>query len=69
MRRAALGRSTSWASRRLGLVEAMPDGVLELVRRGEVGAWSAMKHLLPLARANATALDTIRDTKPPSPSP
>jgi ParB-like chromosome segregation protein Spo0J len=51
---AGLGRSKSWASRRLGLVEALPDAVLEGVRRGELGAWSAMKHLLPLARANKT---------------
>jgi len=49
----AMGRTKSWASRRLGLVEGLPDGVLESVRRGELGAWSAMKHLLPLARANA----------------
>lgn len=52
---AAMGRTKSWASRRLGLVEGLPDGVLESVRCGELGAWSAMKHLLPLARANASA--------------
>lgn len=51
----AMGRTKSWASRRLGLVEGLPDGVLENVRCGELGAWSAMKHLLPLARANAEA--------------
>ena len=51
----AMGRTKSWASRRLGLVEGLPDGVLESVRCGELGAWSAMKHLLPLARANAEA--------------
>lgn len=56
---AAMGRSKSWASRRLGLVESLPDGVLERVRRGELGAWSAMKHLLPLARANASACERL----------
>lgn len=56
---AAMGRSKSWASRRLGLVETLPDGVLERVRRGELGAWSAMKHLLPLARANAPACERL----------
>ncbi|HQT95658.1 MAG TPA: ParB/RepB/Spo0J family partition protein [Thermoanaerobaculaceae bacterium] len=56
---AAMGRSKSWASRRLGLVEGLPDGVLESVRRGELGAWSAMKHLLPLARANAAACESL----------
>jgi hypothetical protein len=33
-----MGRTKSWASRRLGLVEGLPDGVLESVRRGELGA-------------------------------
>ena len=56
---ASMGRSTSWASRRLGLVEGLPDTVLESVRRGKLGAWSAMKHLLPLARANASACERL----------
>lgn len=55
----AMGRTKSWASRRLGLVEGLPDGVLESVRCGELGAWSAMKHLLPLARANAEACASL----------
>ena len=55
----AMRRSKSWASRRLGLVETLPDGVLERVRCGELGAWSAMKHLLPLARANASACERL----------
>lgn len=58
---AAMRRSKSWASRRLGLVEGLPDGVLERVRRGELGAWSAMKHLLPLARANAVACERLAE--------
>lgn len=56
---AGLGRSKSWASRRLGLVEALPDAVLEGVRRGELGAWTAMKHLLPLARANGVLCERL----------
>jgi hypothetical protein len=56
---AAMRRSKSWASRRLGLVEGLPDGVLAGVRRGEIGAWSAMKHLLPWARANAAACERL----------
>lgn len=56
---AAMGRSKSWASRRLGLVEELPDAVLEGVRCGKLGAWSAMKHLLPLARANAAACERL----------
>ena len=56
---AAMERSKSWASRRLGLIEGLPDGVLGSVRSGELGAWSAMKHLLPLARANAAACERL----------
>ena len=58
---AALGRSKSWASRRLGLVEGMPDAVLEGVRCGKLGAWSAMKHLLPLARANGPGCERLAE--------
>lgn len=56
---ASMGRSKSWASRRLGLVEELPDAVLEGVRSGKLGAWSAMKHLLPLARANGPACERL----------
>ena len=56
---ASMGRSRSWASRRLGLVEVLPDTVLEGVRCGKLGAWSAMKHLLPLARANTSACERL----------
>lgn len=55
----SLGRSKSWVSRRLGLVEGLPDAVLEGVRCGKLGAWSAMKHLLPLARANASSCERL----------
>jgi ParB-like chromosome segregation protein Spo0J len=55
----SMGRSRSWASRRLGLVEALPDTVLDGVRCGKLGAWSAMKHLLPLARANVPACERL----------
>ena len=48
----ALLRSTSWISRRLGLVEVLPESVQHAVRAGCVPAHAAMKFLLPLARAN-----------------
>ena len=48
----ALLRSTSWISRRLGLVEVLPESVQHAVRAGCVPAHAAMKSLLPLARAN-----------------
>ena len=47
-------RSKSWVSRRLALVgERLPVEVQERVRCGLLGAHGAMKHLVPLARANA----------------
>jgi ParB family chromosome partitioning protein len=45
-------KTTSWVSRRLALVRELPEAVQELVRRGELSAHAAMKHLVPLARAN-----------------
>ncbi len=46
-------KSKSWVSRRLSLVRELPESVQELVRKGELCAHAAMKHLVPLARANA----------------
>jgi len=45
-------RTTSWVSRRLGLVNELPASVQEHVRAGAIGAHAAMKYLVPLARAN-----------------
>lgn len=45
-------KTTSWVSRRLALVRELPEAVQDLVRRGELSAHAAMKHLVPLARAN-----------------
>ena len=45
-------KSLSWVSRRLALVSELPETVQELVRKGELSAHAAMKHLVPLARAN-----------------
>jgi len=50
---AALGRSASWVSRRLALVEALPAAAEAAVRAGHVAPQAAMKCLVPLARANA----------------
>lgn len=55
----ALGRSVSWASRRLGLARLLPDKVADAVRRGVVPAHGAMRSLLPLARANKTHCEAI----------
>jgi len=54
-----LGRSKSWVSRRLGLVEVLPETMLELVRSGQICAHAAAKYLVPLARANAGSCERL----------
>lgn len=51
----ALGRSTSWVSRHLGLVRTLPEEAQEAVRAGRISPNAAMKGLLPLCRASAEA--------------
>jgi ParB family chromosome partitioning protein len=54
------GRSVSWVSRRLALVQELPDVVQQRVQRGEIVAHGAAKYLVPLARANRQAcLDLV----------
>ena len=48
-----LERSKAWVSGRLGLIEGLPDRVLEGVSSGKIGAYVATRYLLPFARANA----------------
>jgi len=44
-------RSTSWVSRRMGLVELLPESVQQQVRGGAIAAHVAMKFLVPVARS------------------
>jgi ParB family chromosome partitioning protein len=46
-------RSASWVSRRLALVELLPEAIQQQVREGALGADLAMKYLVPVARVNA----------------
>ena len=43
-------RSVSWVSRRLGLVELLPEAIQQQVREGQIAAQAAMKFLVPVAR-------------------
>ena len=52
-------RSASWVSRRLALVDELPAAIQEHVQRGELPAHAAMKHLVPLARANLDACERL----------
>ena len=43
-------RSVSWVSRRLALVELLPETIQQQVRDGRIAAQTAMKYLVPMAR-------------------
>jgi ParB family chromosome partitioning protein len=45
-------RGTSWVSRRLALVELLPEAIQQQVREGAIAAQLAMKYLVPVARVN-----------------
>jgi ParB/RepB/Spo0J family partition protein len=45
-------RSVSWVSRRLALVELLPEVIQQQVREGKIAAQLAMKYLAPVARVN-----------------
>jgi hypothetical protein len=47
------GRDVSWVQRRLLLLAALPDAVLDAVRGGGVSSWAAVRVFAPLARANS----------------
>lgn len=55
-------RSVSWVSRRLALVRELPDSVQQRVRRGEIGAHTAMKYLVPMARAKRDDCERLAET-------
>src|SRR5277367_2085601 len=46
-------RSMSWVSRRMALVELLPEAVQRHVREGTITAQIAMKYLVPVARVSA----------------
>src|SRR5919109_4052388 len=45
-------RSVSWVSRRLALVELLPEAIQQQVREGKIAAQVAMKFLVPVARVS-----------------
>jgi DNA-binding Lrp family transcriptional regulator len=47
------GRSKSWVSARLLLIESLPEVIREAVRSGVVSSWVAVRIFEPFARANA----------------
>jgi ParB/RepB/Spo0J family partition protein len=64
----ALGKSTAWISRRLGLVRTLPEVAQDAVRGGRIGAAAAERYLVPLSRGNAgqcaTLVEGLRKVRP-----
>ena len=58
-------RTRSWVSRRLSLVSTLPVTVQQHVHNGAIGAHAAMKHLVPLARANRADCERLADAIAP----
>jgi ParB family chromosome partitioning protein len=54
-------RSVSWVSRRLALIEQIPETVQQRVRNGAITAHIAMKYLVPVARANASDCERMAE--------
>jgi ParB family transcriptional regulator, chromosome partitioning protein len=54
-------RSVSWVSRRLALVELLPEAIQEQVREGNLTAQIAMKCLVPAARVSADDCGRMAD--------
>lgn len=46
-------RDASWVQRRLQLLGALPEALLQAVQRAQLSAWAAVRVFVPLARANA----------------
>jgi ParB family transcriptional regulator, chromosome partitioning protein len=47
-----IGYDASWVTRRLSLIDGLPDEVLKTVSTGHVSTYAATRILVPLARAN-----------------
>ena len=48
-----IGRSRSWISYRLALLDELSDQFIEAVTQGKISLWSAQRVLVPVARATA----------------
>jgi ParB-like chromosome segregation protein Spo0J len=55
-------KTPSWVSRRLALVRELPESIQDQVRSGQLQAHAAMKHLVPLARANRAQAQALAET-------
>jgi len=56
-----LGKDQSWVSRRVTLLEALPEQVISSVKRGNISSWAATRVLTPMARANPDHAKRLAD--------
>ena len=47
-----LGKDQSWVSRRIALLDTLPEEIVQSVKRGNISCWAATRVLTPMARAN-----------------
>lgn len=59
----------SWVSRRLSLLDALPEEILELVQKGQISTWSAARVLVPMARAMPDHAKKLTETLLKEPIP
>jgi len=57
-----MGRNQSWVSRRLALLDALSEEILESVKKGHVSTWAAIRVLVPMARAIADHATILTQT-------
>ena len=57
-----MGRNQSWVSRRLSLLDALSEEVVELVQKGHISAWAAVRVLAPMARAIPEHANRIKES-------
>jgi len=54
-----IGRDRSWISRRLTLIDQLPDSILQAVLKGRLSPWIAQRILAPVARATQEHADRL----------
>lgn len=54
-----IGRDKSWVSRRLSLLEQMPESIQQAIMTGKLSLWVATRLIVPLARANTSHAECL----------
>ena len=64
-----MDHNQSWVSRRLSLLDALPEEILEMVQKGQLSTWSAARVLVPMARAMPDHAKKLTETLLKEPIP